>query len=270
MVKIYYAILLILLPLISFAQLSDITRVTLNFVPTSGALVSATATDAGSGLVVDGPINLMESTDYTLSIVLNNGEMDITSEVTTNGNDLQFFFAPEEDLFEGGVEYDDMDGNGLPIGIVTNWTSGCVGEEDVMGGLRITLNNLSGAKSASSTIDDGTSIFDLTWDVTLADDAEAPECENEEEVIDRVTLTFTPMEGDPIIAIATDPDGPGPMDLQVEDITLMESTDYTLSIKLENTMEGEDITEEIMEEDDEHLFLFGFGEGVFGRSRWRW
>jgi hypothetical protein len=29
-----------------------------------------------------------------------------------------------------------------------------------------------------------------------------------------------------------------------------------MTIKVENTIEGEDITEEIMEEDDEHMFFF--------------
>ena len=43
----------------------------------------------------------------------------------------------------------------------------------------------------------------------------------------------------------------------------MESTEYELSITLENTIEGEDITEEIREEDEDHIFLFGFGEELF-------
>ena len=98
----------------------------------------------------------------------------------------------------------------------------------------------------------------------MIDDVDAPDCENEEEVIDRVTLTFTPTAGgDPVVAVASDPDGPGPLDLTVGDVALMESTEYQLSITLENTIEGENITEEIAEEDEDHLFLFSFGEELF-------
>ena len=263
MIRVYTAILFIFLPLLSFAQLDNITEVTLNFTPTSGSLVSATATDSGSGLTVDGPINLVESTDYTLSIGLRNGNADLSSELNNEAESVQFFFEPTSELFEGGVEYRDEDDNGLPFGVVTRWTGSCVDEEDLAGTFRIVLSDLGNMKSENSMLGDGSALFDLTWEINMVDDAEAPECENEEEVIDRVTLTFTPAEGDPVVAVASDPDGPGPMDLMVEDITLMESTDYTLTIQLENTIEGEDITEEIMEEDDEHLFLFAFGEDLF-------
>jgi hypothetical protein len=246
------------------AQLSPITSVQLEFTANGSNTVTATATDSGSGLAVDGDINLTESTAYTLSITLFNGTNDITSEVTANADQLQFFFAASEGLLEGDPSYNDMDSNMLPVGLSSTLTGTCVSDSDIMGTLRVALKDLGDQKAASSTIDDGTAIFDLNWNVNIMDDPDAPACENEEEVIDLVTLTFTPVAGgDPVVATASDPDGPGPLDLVVEEIELLESTEYQLSITLQNTIEGEDITAEIMEEDDEHLFLFAFGEDVF-------
>lgn len=262
--RFFYLLLLVFSFNLAQAQLSPITQVTLEFTPTSGAVVTASATDSGNGLVVDGPINLIESTDYNLAIKLSNGNTDITNEVTTNANDLQFFFQPTDGLLTGAVQYSDTDSNNLPIGLSATLTSSCVEGANLSGNFRIWLNSLVGIKTSNSAISSGTNVFDLDWTINVANDADAPECENEEEVIDKVTLTFTPtVGGDPVVAIAADPDGPGPLDLTVGDVALMESTEYQLAITLENTIEGEDITEEIMKEDEDHLFLFTFGEGLF-------
>ncbi|MBX2817527.1 MAG: hypothetical protein KTR24_16070, partial [Saprospiraceae bacterium] len=252
-----------------------IDRVTLTFTPTAGGdTIIAVASDP------DGPgpldlqvqdINLNESTDYTLSITLENtieGE-DITEEIIEEDDEHLFLFSFSEGIFEdpegdGNVDnrqdpvnYDDQDENGLPVGLRTSWATACTEDGNPSGNLQIVLKHQPDIKSATSGIDDGGTDVDITWTVNIVDDPDAPPCENEEEVIDRVTLTFTPTSGgDTIVAVASDPDGPGPLDLEVEDINLNESTAYTLSISLENTIEGEDITEEIMEEDDEHLFLF--------------
>ncbi|MEL7162147.1 MAG: T9SS type A sorting domain-containing protein, partial [Bacteroidota bacterium] len=120
-------------------------------------------------------------------------------------------------------------------------------------------------KSATSTVDDGGTDVDLTWTVNVSNDPAAPPCENEEEIITDVVLTWSPVAGgDTIRARAQDPDGEGPRELEIlDDINLDESTEYTLTLTLENAIEGEDITEEIMEEDDEHLFFFAFTEGIF-------
>ena len=119
------------------AQLSPITQVTLEFTPANGAVVTASATDTGSGLVIDGPINLTESTDYTLAILLNNGDTDITSEVASNGTNFQFFFEVIADLFTGDIMYADADSNNLPIGLASNWTSSCVDGANLNGNFRI-------------------------------------------------------------------------------------------------------------------------------------
>ncbi|MBX2873910.1 MAG: T9SS type A sorting domain-containing protein [Saprospiraceae bacterium] len=260
--------LLMLCPFFLQAQLSSITEVTLTFTPSSGSAITAKATDAdGNGLVVDGPINLAESTDYTLDIELRNVDQNtnITDEVTANPERYQFFFETPGDIISGDIAYDDVDANSLPVGLASSFTSECVEAEGATGSLRILLSDLMSDKMANSAITDGTAQFDVTWTVNVADAPDAPPCENEEEIITDVVLTWTPVGGgDPVVATAKDPDGEGIMDLAVEGpINLLESTEYTLTLELRNDIEGEDITAEIMEEDDEHMFFFAFTDEVF-------
>ncbi len=103
----------------------------------------------------------------------------------------------------------------------------------------------------------------ILW--TGCGDDDAPPAENEEEVIDRVTLTFTPTGsgGTAIVVEANDPDGEGDDDFTTETINLAVGTTYTLAITVENTEEGENITEEIETEDDEHMFFFQFTTDIF-------
>jgi hypothetical protein len=90
---------------------------------------------------------------------------------------------------------------------------------------------------------------------------DAPNKENEEELINKVTLTFSPVEGgSDIVVVALDEDGEG---LVIGTINLIEHTTYDLFITFENTLEGEDITEEIEEEADEHMIFFAFSIGAF-------
>lgn len=99
---------------------------------------------------------------------------------------------------------------------------------------------------------------------TSCGDDDAPAAENEEEVIDLVTLTFTPQGGgSAVVAIAEDPDGEGAADFETEVINLDINTTYDLAIKVENSEEGENITEEIEEEDEEHMFFFAFTNNIF-------
>lgn len=104
-----------------------------------------------------------------------------------------------------------------------------------------------------------------------------PGCETDDpikedvpELITKVTLTFTPAGGgDPIVGTATDPDGDGVKDIQVDGpIHLASATDYSLDITLINglaqpTDPEYNITEEVEEEADEHIFFFSWAEGVF-------
>ena len=66
-----------------------------------------------------------------------------------------------------------------------------------------------------------------------------------------------------LVAPRDAPDGPGPQDLVVEDIQLAQNKTYEMAISLDNTIEGESITEEIEEEAEEHQFFFGWTGDVF-------
>lgn len=104
---------------------------------------------------------------------------------------------------------------------------------------------------------------------SCSDDDEAPEAENEEEVITDVQLIFTNNadDKDVVKAMAQDPDGEGIEELEVKGpINLKAETTYTLTMKIENKLDPndpEDITEEIEGEDDEHQFFFSFSSDAF-------
>jgi hypothetical protein len=97
-----------------------------------------------------------------------------------------------------------------------------------------------------------------------------PEKEDTPELITKVTLTFTPQGGgDPVIVTATDDDLDGPNDIEVDGtIILSKETTYILTILLTNELaepSGNDynISDEIEEEGDEHMFFFAWTEGIF-------
>jgi hypothetical protein len=99
-------------------------------------------------------------------------------------------------------------------------------------------------------------------------DDDAPEPENELEVITDVKLIFTndADASDVVEARAEDPDGAGVEELRILDaITLDADKTYTLTFEIFNNLEtpGEDIGEEILEEDDEHQFFFSFSTDAF-------
>ncbi len=92
-------------------------------------------------------------------------------------------------------------------------------------------------------------------------DDDAPGEELEEEEIDQVVLTFTNADGNELKfeANATDTE-----DFDLDVINLNAGATYTLTIELFNTVEGENVTEEIRDEaPDEHQFFFAWTEGVF-------
>lgn len=92
-------------------------------------------------------------------------------------------------------------------------------------------------------------------------DDDAPPAENEEEIINSVTLTFSPQGGgSDIVATYFDADGEGTENPVLSDIDLTTGTSYTLSITMANTLESpaEDITEEVEEEGDEHQIFFSW------------
>ena len=97
-----------------------------------------------------------------------------------------------------------------------------------------------------------------------------PEKEDVPELITKATLRFTPAgPGTEVTVTATDPDGEGVQDIVVDGpINLAAATSYTLSIELINelaepTDEEYNITEEVEEEGDEHMFFFSWTNNVF-------
>jgi hypothetical protein len=105
--------------------------------------------------------------------------------------------------------------------------------------------------------------------LTSCDDDD-PKKEDTPELITEVTLTFTPTGGgSTVTATATDPDGDGVQNLTVDGpINLAVNKTYTLSVELINGLadpsEPEyDITAEVEEESDEHMFFFGWTNNVF-------
>lgn len=170
-----------------------ITKVTLKFTPAGGgANVIATATDPdGEGvqdLKVDGPINLLKGTTYTLSLELINGlykpgeeGYDITMEVEEEGDEHQFFFRFSEGIFSspagtgnikdnassiaGSINYLDQDDKGLPIGIITSWTT--ITATASAKSFRVILKHQPEVKSSTSTSLDGESDLDISFVVNV-------------------------------------------------------------------------------------------------------
>lgn len=96
------------------------------------------------------------------------------------------------------------------------------------------------------------------------DDDDVPFAENEEEVIDQVILTFTPAGNNDVVTInSVDPDGEGVQPFNTPTINLASNETYTLAIEMNNTAEGESISDEVAEEADEHMFFFGFTADLF-------
>lgn len=97
----------------------------------------------------------------------------------------------------------------------------------------------------------------------LSCDSEDPVPENDGELITDVTLTFQEIDangddvGEPFDFTASDAEG---IEIgstpEVETVMLAKGKTYQMSIAVYNSVAGEDITEEISEESDEHQFYF--------------
>ncbi|MEM0939379.1 MAG: hypothetical protein AAF600_07465 [Bacteroidota bacterium] len=256
-----------------------ISRVVLTFTPTQGGdAVTATWFDEdgeGVGDPTIDKIELEEDIEYMLSVILTNTLVDpdenVTAEIAMEDDEHMFFFAFTENLFStptgnGNVDnrddaiiYNDQDENGFPLGLSTTWTAGAHTEST--GEFRVVLKHQPNIKSATSTATDGESDIDITFPIDIVEDPN-----EEEEIINEVILTFTPAEGgDPITARWLDADGEGVNNPTIDAISLLANTEYQMSIALTNTLEepDEDKTEEIADEDDEHMFFFEFTSDIF-------
>jgi len=101
-------------------------------------------------------------------------------------------------------------------------------------------------------------------------DDEDPVREDVPELITKATLTFTPSGGGTAVVVtATDPDGDGVEDIEVDgSINLEANKTYVLTMTLVNGLASPsdpayDITAEVEEEGDEHLFFFAWTNNVF-------
>ncbi len=93
-------------------------------------------------------------------------------------------------------------------------------------------------------------------------DTEEPEAENEEELITTMTLTFSTAGAADEVFKVYDEDGDGPIAPVYTNGTLTANTSYSVEIEVLNEEENENITEEILQEDEEHQFFFQFSNGL--------
>jgi hypothetical protein len=166
-----------------------ITKVVLTFSSAGGgSTIKVTATDPDGGgvkdIVVDGPINLLKNVQYDLSIELINelyppGDKDynITNAVKQEGQEHQFFFSFADGAFSsptgagnikdnqasssGSINYLDEDIGGLPIGILTSWTT--ANASSTSKSFRVVLKHQPEIKSSASTSLDGESDLDIAF-----------------------------------------------------------------------------------------------------------
>ena len=101
--------------------------------------------------------------------------------------------------------------------------------------------------------------------IGCSDDDTAPEVINDEELITTVILTLTPDSGDQVVLTTVDLDGDGP-DEPVTTVvgSFSENTQYQGAVQFLNETEdpAEDITEEVIEEAEEHQVFYTISEGL--------
>lgn len=164
-------------------EVEVITDVKLIFtnVANSSDVVQATAQDPdGAGvqeLAIQGPITLDVNKTYRLTYeIMNNLESpgeDIGAEILAEANEHQLFYSFSNNAFtnpagDGNIDtasdpvvYNDTDGNSLPLGLSTDWTTS--GTTLSSGTFRARLQHQPGVKGPSSTANDGDTDFDLTF-----------------------------------------------------------------------------------------------------------
>ncbi|GAA5222385.1 hypothetical protein GCM10025777_30160 [Membranihabitans marinus] len=126
--------------------------------------------DGGNAPMITSGI-LQANTEYTGSLTLSNDSEDpsedITSEITEEDDEHQFFFAVDGGL-DLSIDYDDQDGDGNPIGLKTKATTGQAGT----GNLTVTLRH-EPTKSADGVSDGlianagGETDIEVTFIVTI-------------------------------------------------------------------------------------------------------
>ena len=161
------------------------TDVKLIFMAQSGpgdTVVVAAQDPDGEGvqdLQVKGAINLKANTNYFLSMIIENCLEDpcedITEEIAEEAEEHQFFFAFTNDAFTSPVgngnmdnasdpiNYIGFDGNGNPVGLNTNWTTGSAST----GTFTVQLQHQPDVKTATSGSTDGDTDWALTFNLNI-------------------------------------------------------------------------------------------------------
>jgi hypothetical protein len=101
---------------------------------------------------------------------------DITEEVREEADEHMFFFSWTDGLFSDptgngnvdnradAVNYDDADGDGLPLGLNTTWSTGPASS----GSFRVILKHQpDGIKTATSGSSDGDTDIDISWQISI-------------------------------------------------------------------------------------------------------
>lgn len=167
-----------------------ITKAKLKFTPTSGSIVEVTATDPdGEGvqdIKIDGPINLVKGTTYTLSLELYNElyksteeGYNISDEVAEEADEHQFFFEWTDGVFanptgNGNIDNksdpvnygSSLDSKGLPLGLTTSWTTSAAASSGAKS-FRILLKHQPEIKATTATSADGESDLDLSFTIAI-------------------------------------------------------------------------------------------------------
>lgn len=167
-----------------------ITKAKLKFTTTGGATVEVTATDPdGEGvqdIKIDGPINLVKGTTYTLSLELYNElyksteeGYNVSDEILEEADEHLFFFEWTDGVFSnpsGNGNIDNrndplnygssVDSKGLPLGLTTSWTTSAVATSGAKS-FRILLKHQPEIKSTTSTSIDGESDLDLSFTIAI-------------------------------------------------------------------------------------------------------
>lgn len=99
---------------------------------------------------------------------------------------------------------------------------------------------------------------------TGCDSNEPEEGAGEEEFFTRVVLTLTGADGSTATATASDPDG-DKANIQFTTLQLKPGVTYTGTVSLRDDINNEDVTGEIEEEGDAHLFFYTPVGGVASR-----
>ncbi len=173
-----------------------ITTATLTFTPNDGGNpVIVTATDPdGEGvqdIKADGPINLLPTKTYVLTIELINAlakptdpAYKVTEEVEEEGDEHMFFFSWTNNPFSNpagdgnidnradAVNYigaaNSIDKNKRPLGLTTTWTTVTLsGTSTVTGTFKVLLKHQPNLKSDTSDSKTGETDLDLTFTVNV-------------------------------------------------------------------------------------------------------